>query len=192
MRRLNRNRRLCINSYYLTWYATTASLEGTISNVPEQSLPYRTDSYWSKGHQLDEQTCCHHSLAQMCTSMDEFTLFTTEHQNEKNKLNTKQPNTKPQRKITGISWRSDDLNRRQHLLKRCCCTQLTTTVNSCVRVHLNVFNNFAESVGWTATENCSSRYGQGEACLPLLCKTLHHRHLPVVSLNTHSWTVGSV
>lgn len=61
-----------------------------------------------------------------------------------------------------------------------------TTVDSYVRVHLNVLNNFAGSVGWIATENCSSRYGQGEASLPLLCKTLQHRHLPAVSLNTHT------
>jgi len=49
-------------------------------------------------------------------------------------------------------------------------TPTPVTGNSDVWVHLNDLHNFAESVGQIATENWSSRYGQGEACLLLLCK----------------------
>ena len=73
-------------------------------------------------------------------------------------------------------------------------TLMPTTGNSDVWVHLNDVYNFAESVGWTATENWSSRYGQGEACPPLLCKwhCTTSASLLCGLLNTHSWKVGWV
>lgn len=73
-------------------------------------------------------------------------------------------------------------------------TLTPTTGNSDVCVHLNDLCNFAESVGWTAAENWSSRYGQGEACPPLLCKWhyITSTSLFCLLLNTHSWKVGRV
>lgn len=97
------NRGLCLNSYYWPdmqlqhlWGGWSPMSQN--SHCPTELTP--TDPWaisWMSTFAVI------FSLAQMCTSIDEFTPFKTKNQNEINKPNTKQLNPNPQTERMGIS-----------------------------------------------------------------------------------------
>lgn len=124
-----------------------------------QPLPSRT---WEVLYNIWVNKCiaCF-SVANMYSSTEIFTHFTTEDQKNLTKMkkkNTRKPQTnkisKRRREDLG-SCSSEVLNGNQHISKRCCSAH--STGSSDIWFYCNDSHSFAEIRGWTATENWTSR-----------------------------------